>query len=197
MRLFAALPLPRSTIDTIGALQAEWHEAGWPVRWVAPASLHVTVRFFGEVTPELADRLAGMLDEAAHDTGMLVLAPTALRPFPGGARARLLWLELGAEPALELLAHRVEQGCAALGLRPARETFRPHVTLARVTRDARLPSEAVARISAAPLPEAFGVGELQLMESHLSSGPPRYVVRNVSPLAAGAPVPLPWSRQVP
>lgn len=184
MRLFAALPLPRSTIEAIAGLQAEWREAGWPLRWVPPASLHVTIRFFGEVTPDLADRLAGMLDEAAQDTGMLVLAPVALRPFPGGARTRLVWLELGAEPALELLAHRVEQGCTALGLTPVRETFRPHVTLARVTREARLPRDAAACISAAPLPEVFSVTELQLMESHLGAGPPRYEVRHVSPLAA-------------
>ena len=184
MRLFVALPLPRATVDAIAEAQAGWREAGWPVRWVPAASLHVTMRFCGEVTADVAARLSGMLDEAARDTGMLVLEPTAMRPFPGGARARLVWLELGAEPALELLAHRVEQGCAALGLAPARETFRPHVTLARVAREARLPRDATARIVAAPLPAVFSVGELHLMESHLGSGPPRYDVRHVSPLAA-------------
>ena len=184
MRLFVALPLPRSTVDAISGLQAGWREAGWPVRWVSSGSLHVTVRFCGEVTADVAAQLTGLLDEAARDTGMLVMEPTALRPFPGGARARLVWLELSAEPALELLAHRVEQGCTSLGLEPARETFRPHVTLARVAREARLPRDAAERIAAAPLPAVFSVGELHLMESHLGSGPPRYDVRHVSPLAA-------------
>jgi 2'-5' RNA ligase len=78
----------------------------------------------------------------------------------------------------------VEQGSVALGLPPARETFRPHVTLARVAREARLPREAADRIGAAPLPEVFSVGALHLMESRLGSGPPRYDVRHVSPLAA-------------
>ena len=184
MRLFVALPLPRATIDAIAGLQAGWREAGWPVRWVPSTSLHVTMRFLGEVTADVAARLSEMLDESARDTGLLVLEPIAMRPFPGGARARLVWLELGAEPALELLAHRVEQGCTALGLEPARETFRPHVTLARVAREARLPRGATERIVAAPLPAVFSVGELHLMESHLGPGSPRYDVRHVSPLAA-------------
>jgi 2'-5' RNA ligase len=184
MRLFVALPLPRPTLDAIAALQEGWRQSRWPLRWVPSASLHVTVRFCGEVTADVAAQLSDMLDQAARDTGMLVMEPTALRPFPGGARARLVWLELGAEPALELLAHRVEQGCASLGLEPVRETFRPHVTLARVAGEARLPRDATERIAAAPLPAVFSVGELHLMESHLGSGPPRYDVRHVSPLAA-------------
>ena len=184
MRLFAALPLPEDTLEALVALQSGWRTAGWPLRWVAPAALHVTLRFFGEVDPPLDTALAGMLDAAAHETGLVVLEPVAVRPFPRGARTRLVWLELSAEPALELLAHRVEQGAMALGLTPARETFRPHVTLARVERDARLPREAAPRISAAELPGAFGVGEVRLLESHLGGGPPRYEVRHVSPLAA-------------
>jgi len=184
MRLFAALPLPSATVDAIAGLQAEWRGAGWPLRWVRPASLHVTLRFFGEVAAEVAEALGGMLDEAARGTGLLVLEPVALRPFPVGARARLVWLELAAAPALELLAHRVERGSAALGLPPAREQFRPHVTLARVAREARLPRDAADRIAGAALPEVFSVDALHLMESHLGSGPPRYDVRHVSPLAA-------------
>jgi RNA 2',3'-cyclic 3'-phosphodiesterase len=184
MRLFAALPLPSATVAALAGLQADWREAGWPLHWVRPASLHITLRFFGEVTAGIAQGLGGMLDEAARGTGLLVLEPVALRPFPGGARARLVWLELGTAPALELLAHRVEQGSAVLGLPPACETFRPHVTLARVAREARLPREAADRIGAAPLPDAFSVDALHLMESHLGSGPPRYDVRHVSPLAA-------------
>jgi RNA 2',3'-cyclic 3'-phosphodiesterase len=184
MRLFAALPLPDATVAALAAVQDGWRDAGWPLRWTAPASLHVTLRFFGEVDPALAPRLGAMLDAAAQGTGEVVLEPVALRPYPGGARARIVWLELASEPALELLAHRVEQGAVALGLEPAREMFRPHVTLARVARNATLPREAAPRIAAAVLPGAFGVAALQLMESHLGSGPPRYDVRHVSPLAA-------------
>jgi 2'-5' RNA ligase len=184
MRLFAALPLPIGTVEVLSGLQAEWREAGWPLSWVRPASLHVTLRFFGEVAADVAARLGDMLDDAARDTGVLVLEPLALRPVPGGARARTLWLELGTAPPLELLAHRVERGSTALGLPPARETFRPHVTLARVAREARLPREAADRLEAAPLPAVFSVDAVHLLESHLGSGPPRYGVRHVSPLAA-------------
>jgi 2'-5' RNA ligase len=184
MRLFAALPLPPSTVQALTALQSGWREAGWPLRWVAPSSLHVTLRFFGEVAPAVAGPLGSMLDDAARGTGSVTLEPVALRPFPGGARARLVWLELAAEPALELLAHRVEVGAAALGIAPARETFRPHVTLARVERDARLPREAGPRIAAARLPGTFSVEEVHLMESHLGAGAPRYETLHVSALAA-------------
>ena len=184
MRLFAALPPPDRTLRTLAEWRDGWRDPAWPVRWVRPASLHVTLRFFGEVPEAMAPALGRMLDDAGKDTGLLVLEPTAVRSFPGGARARVVWLELWPEPALELLAHRVEQGSTALGLAPAREPFRPHVTLGRVERTARLPREAAARVAGAPLPAPFSVGELHLMESHLGSGPPRYAVRHVSALAA-------------
>ncbi|HEX5632326.1 MAG TPA: RNA 2',3'-cyclic phosphodiesterase, partial [Gemmatimonadales bacterium] len=165
MRLFAALPLPAPVLDALVATQAGWREAGWPVRWVGAESLHVTVRFFGEVEPEREPSVRAMLDEAARGTGMLVLNPVAMRTFPAGRRARLVWLELAPEPALELLAHRVERGAAALGFEPAHETFRPHVTLARVRKGERLPAEAARRVAAGRVPGPFTADGLVLFES--------------------------------
>jgi 2'-5' RNA ligase len=184
MRLFAALPLPAPVVDALAAQASAWRDTGWPVRWVAPASLHVTLRFFGEVPPIAETPLRDMLDGAARGTGLLVLEPVAFRAVPPGRRARLLWLELAAEPALELLAHRVERGAAALGFEPARETFRPHVTLARVRQGERLPAAAARHVEAAAVPPAFDAGELVLYESRLGAGAPRYVRRHASPLAA-------------
>jgi 2'-5' RNA ligase len=184
MRLFAALPLPAPVIDALSAQASAWRGEGWPLRWVAPASLHVTLRFFGEVAPADETALRDMLDGAARGTGMLWLAPVAFRAHPPGRRARLLWLELAAEPALELLAHRVERGAAALGFEPARATFRPHVTLARVRPGERLPATTARRVEAAAVPPAFDAGELVLYESRPGEGAPRYARRHASPLAA-------------
>jgi 2'-5' RNA ligase len=184
MRLFAALPLPAPVVDAIVATQAGWRDAGWPVRWVEAGSLHVTVRFFGEVAPEREPSVRAMLDEAARGTGLLVLSPVAMRVVPAGRRARLVWLELAPEPALELLVHRVERGAAALGFEPAHETVRPHVTLARVRTGERLPAEAARRVAAGGLPGSFTADGLVLFESRLGAGAPSYVRRHASALAA-------------
>lgn len=184
MRLFAALPLPPHVAQALDAARLASESEDWPVRWVAPAALHVTVAFFGEVPPASEPLLRGVLDEAVRGTGPLALESLGVRPFPHGARARMVWLELAGEPALELLAHRVALGARAAGVATDGAAFRPHVTLGRVARGARLPRVAAARLASVAPPAAFVVDRVTLVESRLGAGPPRYEVRHAAPLVA-------------
>ncbi len=177
MRLFAAVPLPGAVREALAAAQAPLREAGWPVRWVAPESLHLTLRFFGEVEPGLAEPLGDALASAAAGTGPLPLSPLGIEAWPVGRRARLLWLALDPVPALELLVHRLESAVANLAVAPSEAAFRPHVTLGRLAHGERLPGDAAARVGRLAVPEAFLATEVVLYESRLQGGPPRYLAR--------------------
>ena len=49
MRLFAAIDLPAQARERVAAVQTKLAETKADVRWVVPANLHITVKFFGEV----------------------------------------------------------------------------------------------------------------------------------------------------
>lgn len=176
MRLFAALPLGGAAADEVGAALAEWRATGWPVRWVRPGGLHVTVKFFGAVPADQLEGVAGMLAAAVRGTGPITLAASEYGAFPTLARARVLWAGYQPEPALELLVHRVERGAAVLGFAVEGRPFRPHATLGRLRDGARLPPEAVSALEGRALAAPLEARELVLYQSVTGPGGARYDV---------------------
>ncbi|WP_329086839.1 MULTISPECIES: RNA 2',3'-cyclic phosphodiesterase [unclassified Streptosporangium] len=186
MRLFVGLlPPPPVRDELILALEA--HRPRWPgLRWLDPATWHVTLSFFGEVPeqvlPELRTRLA---DVAAHHAPM-TLSLTGAGAFPSAGAARVFLTGLGGDrPELARLADRV--GAEALGAgagQTDRRRFTPHLSLARCRADTDV----------SPLVEAFGAfsgtaweaGTVHLMRSDFGGGA-RYQTVEEWPLTARAP----------
>ena len=184
MRLFLALELPdpwlREAARTVDALTEALGGDADVLRPVALDRMHLTVRFLGEVEEERVPVLDAALREAVPPVGVdLELA--AAGTFASAARTSVVWLGLGGDlDALRALAGRVESAVEAAGLPPERRELRPHVTLARVRRQASTPQRraiaaAVAALDAPPA-HAHRAGELVLVQSHLGSGQPRYEV---------------------
>src|SRR5262249_18277242 len=93
MRCFVALDLPDDVRWALDARQARWR-AGPPradVRGVAPAGLHLTLKFLGEVTDERRDAVRAALERVARRTAPIGLACAGLGVFPGPARPRVVW----------------------------------------------------------------------------------------------------------
>jgi 2'-5' RNA ligase len=155
---------------------------------VADASLHVTVKFLGQIddarVPAVAEALAG----AASRVAAFEVAVRGLGAFPSPSRARVIWAGLeGAEP-LAALAGEVDRALAALGVPPESRAFAAHVTLGRA-REAR-PNSALARALARPVD--FGrlpVTRLSLMRSELRPQGSRYT-ELAGVLLGGGPPPV-------
>ena len=107
------------------------------VTWVAPQSLHVTLRFFGEVDDARAELLRRILADPIE------IAPfqvewRGLGAFPSPRQPRALWMGVvsGANKLGELEAALASR----LGAPDAEaKPFRPHLTLGRV----RMPGKGV------------------------------------------------------
>ncbi len=138
IRLFAALSLPG---DAAAALAP--HQAGVRgARWRPAETLHITLRFFGEVDERRAQDIAQALDLAAVEPFDLTMAGVGC--FGEGERIRAVWA--GVEPceALARLAGRCEAAARRAGCAPETRKFAPHVTLAYLKRAD--PSEVAAWI---------------------------------------------------
>jgi len=103
-------------------------------RWVDPGNLHLTLRFIGEITEDLAADVDEALAELTARRLTLQLAGTGVF---GGNKPHALWVGVERHPDLVRLRDKIEQALIRTGLAPEQRRFAPHVTLARL-RDAPL-----------------------------------------------------------
>jgi 2'-5' RNA ligase len=184
MRLFAALPIREPGRAAVISLLDDLRGSDWPVRWVKPEGIHLTLKFYGEVMPERLDVIEEGLRYAVAGARPIPLRLTQVGAFPTSTRPRVLWVGLEAPPALELLYDRLERRGIEIGFPPEGAPYSPHVTLGRVREGHRLPPGAIDRYEMSNEGTAFLAEELVLYESVLTSDGPRYQSRLVLPLEA-------------
>jgi 2'-5' RNA ligase len=190
-RLFIALPLPG---DAAAAVQhallpyaAEFPEA----RWLAPAALHVTLRFLGATPPDAVAGIQSSVDRLARE-----MRPPA-EPFEvatdrGAGRARsgdgVAWLTIGrGGDAIAAYAQRLGgllSVMPALSDAVARPLPDPHVTVARHA-DQRL-IDALTSMALGPLSVAWRADRIVLFRSHPSRGAAAYESLHEARLRAAA-----------
>ena len=122
-------------------------------RWIDPGNLHLTLRFIGEITEDLAADVDEALAKLKARRFALQLAGTGVF---GGNRPHTLWVGVERDPDLVVLHDKIEMALIRIGLAPEPRRFAPHVTLARL-RDPVLDTlgrflAAHARFRADPLP---------------------------------------------
>jgi len=159
------------------------------VRWVDPASLHLTLAFLGELDDE---QLAAATTASATAAAMFrpfTLRLASLGHF-GSARApRVIWAGLsGNIPALQTLHRLLTTELAARGFATDERPFSPHLTLARVKYPLK-PDEAsafgalLARDRSHPTPPpALPVDHIAVMRSELFRTGARYTALSTHPL---------------
>ncbi|MDB5439492.1 MAG: hypothetical protein JWM33_1919 [Caulobacteraceae bacterium] len=124
IRLFAAIALPPEI--AAGLVSRQEPLAG--ARWRPPESLHVTLRFFGEVAEDIADDIDQGLELITGAPFDLTIEGAG--SFGEGDRLRALWAGVAPSQPLSVLAGRCERAARNAGLKPESRVFMPHVTLA-------------------------------------------------------------------
>ncbi|HYC32955.1 MAG TPA: RNA 2',3'-cyclic phosphodiesterase [Gemmatimonadales bacterium] len=184
MRLFAALPLPSPARDEVTGVLGRLRAGPLPVRWVSGDGLHLTLKFYGEVSADRLDVIAEAVRAAGEGGEALPLRLTELGAFPSPSRARVVWVGVEAPPALELLQDRLERRSEAIGFEPEGVPFRPHVTLGRVREGHRCRLGEVERAAGEYEQVPFLATDLVLYESVADKGRSRYEPRLTVELGA-------------
>jgi RNA 2',3'-cyclic 3'-phosphodiesterase len=180
LRLFFAIELPgeirEAAADHAARLRREFPAAR--ASWLRPESLHLTLKFLGEVEAIRINALYYAAVAAAAALAPFELTVEGAGTFPPHGVARVLWLGVrDHQGQLARLQFRLEKECAQVGFPRDSKPFKPHLTLARL----RVPkrgdenyelSEAQRR---APFgPHAFQVSGFALIRSELGPGGSRY-----------------------
>ncbi|MCJ2032160.1 RNA 2',3'-cyclic phosphodiesterase [Methylobacterium sp. J-043] len=136
-RLFTGIEIPPDIAERLS-----FFRGGLPgARWIEPGDYHVTLRFLGDIDDVIAADVDAGLAEA-RVRAPLTVTLDGLASF-GGDRPRALYASVVPTPELIDLQEEHERIARRAGAAPERRKFTPHVTLARLNREAS--PEAVAR----------------------------------------------------
>ena len=128
MRVFIAIDLPEEVRSQLADVERELRPATTTARWVAAESIHVTLKFIGEVSERrvqsIHEALAGLKWKPFQ------LGVRGVGFFPGNRSPRVLWAGLHA-PTMEGLVEKIDSRLERQGFEKEKRAFRPHVTLAR------------------------------------------------------------------
>ena len=140
-----------------------------PMRWARPASVHLTLKFLGDVRTDAVPAIHQALQRAMEGLAPFRVVVRGLGCFPNATRPRVLWVGLDdPQHELQQLQHRVESAFAALGIPLAERLFYPHLTLARARRTR--PGRELDAFLSAYKDHTFGhlvVSQIHLMRSDL------------------------------
>jgi RNA 2',3'-cyclic 3'-phosphodiesterase len=182
VRAFFAIALSEQLRESAAACARELalRPGGDGVRWVAPASYHLTLRFLGNVAASEIEALAERAQDALAGSAPFALSLGAPLAFPTPRRPRVIALGALPEDALAGLATRLERAASECGIASDEKTFRAHLTLGRV-RARRFPALAAAAPAAVQL-----VQQVVLFRSDLGHDGARYSPLATLALGAGA-----------
>ncbi|KNY24676.1 RNA 2',3'-cyclic phosphodiesterase [Methylobacterium sp. ARG-1] len=170
-RLFTGLAVSPEVADALRAFRG-----GLPgARWVELGDYHVTLRFLGDVEVPVAEDVL----EALAEMRLRAALPVTLDGLGifGGDRPRALYASVAPSPDLIDLQAEQERLVRRAGVAPERRKFTPHVTLARLRREAS--PEAVAMyLSQGPsfASLTFTVDRVTLFSAKESTGGGPYLV---------------------
>jgi 2'-5' RNA ligase len=177
-RLFTGIEIPQDIRLRLATLKAPLPGA----KWVEPESLHITLRFAGDIDNVAAGELYDALAQISVPAFKVTIA--GLGAF-GGNDPRVLWAGVTGGPELETLQRAHERAARMAGLAPEGRGYKPHVTLARL-KNSR--ADAVARYLGRAGDvrfEPFLVERFVLFSSRPRVGGGPYVVEEAFPLLRG------------
>lgn len=159
---------PAPVLDHLAAACRRVRDRPGAPRWTPPASLHLTVAFFGEVTAP--EPLAAALADGPAP-GPVDLRLTGAGTFPERGAPRVLWVGVdGSVDALAALSRAAAKAADSVGVPVRNEgrAYRPHLTIGRWP--AAAPADpALARALSSYAGPHFAVEEWHLVRSHPGS----------------------------
>jgi 2'-5' RNA ligase len=136
MRVFIAVDIDEHIRKALGNLQSELQgkidARRSDIKWVNPESIHLTLKFLGEIKDEQVVEVCDIIKQVAQRHSSFELAVESLGCF-GGKSARVAWVATAAgTDELARLQEDIEKQLAQAGWPPENRQFTGHLTLCRI-----------------------------------------------------------------
>lgn len=184
IRTFLAVELSQELRTALATLQQEVKRTIEPemkgatrMSWVHSGSLHLTIKFLGDMDEQMIDPLRAALEQALGSHSAVNVPLERLGAFPRLQSPRVLWIGPSENWERGTEAHRIadihgaiEEACEGFSFLRETKPFSPHLTLARIRVGERQVGAALARSGVFDRPIAVGflaVESVVLMKSEL------------------------------
>lgn len=126
MRLFIAIDLPDWTKRQLEELQ----DPNLGVRWTSSETMHLTLRFIGDVEEvSVRENLVKQLSSVQGTVFNMTI--NKLGYFPPRKHPKILWAGIHKNNKLMQLQENIEQVCRSVGFEPEKRSYIPHITIGR------------------------------------------------------------------
>lgn len=178
MRTFIAIELDKTIMQNLWNFIRQLDSGDKNVRWVKKKSLHLTMKFLGDISPSKMESVKKILLETSlqHHPFSLTVQGTGRFP-PQSKKPRILWVGTSECPSLISLQKDMDINLARLGFPKEQRPFFPHLTLGRVKLTTNL--ENVLAKMESSLSHSFGsmiVDKITFFQSTLTPSGADYTV---------------------
>jgi 2'-5' RNA ligase len=132
IRSFLAFDIESDTVlNRLATVQNLLVQTGADLKIVEPQNIHITVRFLGNITPAMVEKIFDAMQQVQFVPFNVQIK--GLGTFPDLRYSRVVWAGItdGADQ-LENVFSQLELRLRGLGFTPDHKGFSPHLTIARV-----------------------------------------------------------------
>lgn len=174
-RCFIAVDIDEKKImDSISELQKAFVDAGADLKLVETANIHITLRFLGETSKDIVEKVCQEMKGVEFKPFEVELK--GVGAFPNLNRINVIWIgiQTGAKE-LDNISNQLESRLRKIGFRQDDRGFSPHITITRV-RSGRNREKLANMISEAKNKDfgIIGVKSIKLKKSVLMPEGPIY-----------------------
>jgi RNA 2',3'-cyclic 3'-phosphodiesterase len=133
IRSFIAIPLNPEIISHIEKTHNELKALSADVKWVNPRSIHLTLKFLGNVEERDIEKIAQEIQNGIKGFKPWLTAVKNMGAFPSLKSPRVVWVGIEDQGGQVVrLQNQVETEMSNLGFEEEKRPFAPHLTLGRV-----------------------------------------------------------------
>jgi 2'-5' RNA ligase len=169
IRTFIAFSLPDHVKSALNRVQEDLKACGLKAQWVRLQSMHLTLKFLGNIEIDQVDPVAGKMAEAVRGIGPLLLGAKGVGVFPNIRRPRVIWAGLAGDVVqLGDLQRNIDAALSEIGFAEERRSFKGHLTMGRFKgrMDSRRVAQALEEFSGFET-QTFTAQQLVLFKSQL------------------------------
>ena len=134
MRCFIAIDIDKAVIGRINDLQLDFKKQTTlfksKLKWVRPENIHLTLKFFGEVTEIQTAQICALVHNVIDSHHRFEIDLKGTGCF--GSPARVFWAGIEGNEMLSSLQKDIEQSMINAGFPAEQKDFTSHLTLCRI-----------------------------------------------------------------
>ncbi len=176
IRAFIAFELNEEMHSELSSLQVSLKRSNADVKWVSADSVHLTLKFLGNIDARRIKEIETMLAEVSASFSPFTLSLKEISAFPDLDCPEIIWVGIdnGANES-SAIAKSLEDRCGKIGIPKENRVFQPHLTIGRVKSFKNCDKlKSLINNNSFELNSTVEIGRLTLFKSQLTSKGPIY-----------------------